>query len=205
MPTNKLKLRSTASPYTFPIPDVVKGSVLDWAEVDNNFIFLKGLNIQNGVFDSNNLTMTLTRIDGSTIDISGFTSGGVSIYEVKLVIPTADVLTLNSVPIELIPAPGVGFAIELISASMKMVFNSVAYATYMRVLLLTAGAAQKQVEFHNTVLSSASSTFNSTSTNALSGTKLIENAAVNATVDVGDPTAGDSDITIYATYRIITL
>jgi len=137
--------------------------------------------------------------------ISAGETGCICIREVKLVIPTADVLTLNSVPVQLIPAPGVGFAIELISASMKMVFNSVAYATNTKLRIITAGATEEQILFNTAVLSSASSTFNSTSTNALSGTKLIENAAVNVDVETGEPTAGDSDITIYATYRIITL
>ena len=137
--------------------------------------------------------------------VSAGETGCICIKEVKLEIPTASVLTLNSVPIELIAAPGAGFAVELISVSMKMVFNSVAYATNTKLRIITTGATQEQVEFHTAVLSSASSTFNGISKASQSGTNLIENAAVNATVDVGDPTAGDSDITIYATYRIITL
>ena len=76
MPNNKLILRRVTSPYTFPIPDTTKGRVLTWDEVDNNFIFSKGLSIQNGVYDSGTSTINLTRIDGTNIAISGITGGG---------------------------------------------------------------------------------------------------------------------------------
>ena len=75
MPSNRLILRSTPSPYIFPLSDIVKGSVLSWNEVDNNFIFLKGLNIQNGSVNGSDLV--LNRINGDTIniDLSAFTGG----------------------------------------------------------------------------------------------------------------------------------
>jgi hypothetical protein len=47
----------------------------------------------------------------------------------KLTIATADVLHLNTTPIEIVAAPGAGYAIEVISASMKMVYVSATYAT----------------------------------------------------------------------------
>jgi len=75
MATNRLVLRSTGSPYTFPLPDIVKGSVLSWSEVDNNFIFLKGLDIKSGSVSGTDLI--LERINGSniSIDLSAFTGG----------------------------------------------------------------------------------------------------------------------------------
>jgi hypothetical protein len=75
MPSNRLVLRSTASPYIFPLSDIVKGSVLSWNEVDDNFIFLKGLNIQSGVVSGTDLV--LNRINGTniSIDLSAFTGG----------------------------------------------------------------------------------------------------------------------------------
>lgn len=76
MATNKLILRSTPSPYAFPVPDTVKGSPLSWAELDNDLIFVKGLNIMNGTYDSGTATLTLNRIDGSLVTITGITGGG---------------------------------------------------------------------------------------------------------------------------------
>ena len=75
MANNKLILRSTTSPYTYPYPDIVKGGVLSWDDVDNNFIFLKGMSIKNGSYTSGNATITLNTIDGSSIIITGVTGG----------------------------------------------------------------------------------------------------------------------------------
>jgi hypothetical protein len=124
----------------------------------------------------------------------------------KLTIATADVLHLNTTPIEIVAAPGVGYAIEVISASMKMVYNSATYATNTSLELLTAGATNSQA---STVIKNSASTIrrfaDATTLASATATQLVDNAALNVTVASGDPTAGDSDITIYVTYRIITL
>ena len=124
----------------------------------------------------------------------------------KLTIATADVLHLNTTPIEVVAAPGVGYAIEVISASMKMVYVSATYATNTSLELLTAGATNSQA---STVIKNSASTIrrfaDATTLASATATQLVENAALNVTVASGDPTAGDSDITVYVTYRIITL
>ena len=124
----------------------------------------------------------------------------------KLTIASADVLTLNTTPIEIVAAPGAGYAIEVISASMKMVYNSATYATNTSLELITAGATNSQA---STVIKNSASTIrrfaDATTLASATATQLVENAALNVTVASGDPTAGDSDITIYVTYRIITL
>jgi hypothetical protein len=124
----------------------------------------------------------------------------------KLTIATADVLHLNTTPIEIVAAPGAGYAIEVISASMKMVYNSATYATNTSLELITAGATNSQA---STVIKNSASTIrrfaDATTLASATATQLVDNAALNVTVASGDPTAGDSDITVYVTYRIITL
>ena len=124
----------------------------------------------------------------------------------KLTIATADVLHLNTTPIEIVAAPGAGYAIEVISASMKMVYNSATYATNTSLELLTTGATNSQA---STTIKNSASTIrrfaDATTLASATATQLVENAALNVTVASGDPTAGDSDITVYVTYRIITL
>lgn len=124
----------------------------------------------------------------------------------KLTIATADVLTLNTTPIEIVAAPGAGYAIEVISASMKMVYNSATYATNTSLELITAGATNSQA---STVIKNSVSTIrrfaDATTLASATATQLVDNAALNVTVASGDPTAGDSDITVYVNYRIITL
>jgi len=124
----------------------------------------------------------------------------------KLNIATADVLTLNTTPIEIVAAPGAGYAIQVISASFKMVYVTTQYATNFNIQLLTSGANVEQAEVDS--LNASVSTIRAldiSSTNAPTATQIIENAALNVTVETGNPTAGDSDITVYVTYRIITL
>ena len=62
--SNNLILRTQASPYG----DETKGSVLSQAELDNNFIFLKGLDINNVNLDGT--TLQLNRLNGETISVS---------------------------------------------------------------------------------------------------------------------------------------
>lgn len=72
MPNNRLILRTVASPYG----DTTLNSVLSHEDVDNNFIFLKGLGLQTGTTIGSDIVLTKT--DGTTISIpfSGSSSGG---------------------------------------------------------------------------------------------------------------------------------
>lgn len=70
---NKLILRSQNSPYG----DITKGSVLSHADVDDNFIFLKGEVIYTGQTSGN--TISLQKINGDSIEIEITTSGSSSV------------------------------------------------------------------------------------------------------------------------------
>jgi hypothetical protein len=72
MPNNKLILRSVNSPWVSPFNDITTGSVLSWADVDNNFIYLKGELIHSGY--TNNNQLILQKINGNSLSISGFTN-----------------------------------------------------------------------------------------------------------------------------------
>lgn len=67
MPNNKLILRSVISPWVSPFNDITTGSVLSWADVDNNFIYLKGESIHSGYTLNNQLI--LQKINGNNINI----------------------------------------------------------------------------------------------------------------------------------------
>jgi len=125
----------------------------------------------------------------------------------KLTIASADVLTLNTTPLTIVAAQGVGTAIEVISASVKIDFNTTAYATNVSLALVSVGANNPQLRS----LTALNATVNSIrrlavdSTFGGADTQIIENAAIVVAAETGNPTAGDSDITVYITYRIITL
>jgi hypothetical protein len=120
----------------------------------------------------------------------------------KLTIASADVLTLNSTPLTIVAAQGVGTAIEVISASLNIDFNSIAYATNTTIQVKsdTGTVAHAQGDF----LTAPFSVITKIPLSSAGGT-IIENESMKVTVQTGDPTAGDSDITVYVTYRIITL
>jgi len=133
--------------------------------------------------------------------------GGCDVYCTSLVIPTASVLTLFATPIEIVAAPGSGYAIEVISASFSSTFNSVAYATNTNLLLITDTATVEQYNYstglaftvttHKQMIVKAAS--------AVGATQIIANKALYVKAETGNPTAGNSDIKVYVQYRIITL
>ena len=103
----------------------------------------------------NTVDITLTQ-NVANVKIVIVSAGGPtadeSLRTVKLTIASADVLTLNTVPIEIVAAPGAGFAIRIIDVSLKMVYNSVPYATNTRLQLQTDGAPVYKAVFSSTVL-----------------------------------------------------
>jgi hypothetical protein len=126
------------------------------------------------------------------------------VQAVDLLIVTADVLTLNGTPIELIAAQGAATYVELLSATVRVKYNSAAYATNTTLQLTTSGASVSQYELD--VLDATVDTgrkLTETTTATAGNTQLISNTAVNVTVSGGNPTAGDSDIHIYATFRVL--
>jgi hypothetical protein len=125
----------------------------------------------------------------------------------KLTIASADVLQLNSTPLTIVSAQGAGTLIEVISASASIDFNTTAYTTNTALQLSLGGDAilgQIGTNFLASTVSKTTSSFTRQSATA-GQTQSLENSALIVTNSVGDPTAGDSDITVYVTYRIITL
>jgi len=126
----------------------------------------------------------------------------------SLVIPTASVLTLNGTPLTIVAAPGAGYAIEAIAASVKLIYNSVVYATNTDIGLITDTANTYQIDGQTVLNASVSSIRKLTAVLnnfTATDTQIIENKALQVKVDTGNPTAGDSDITVYVAYRIITI
>jgi len=129
------------------------------------------------------------------------------VFQVNQQIQTGSVLTLNGTPITLVAAPGAGSYIEVISASASITFNSVAYATNTTLQLICAGADIAQLQ--NTSLLLATLTKNTKFTDVTpptaGQTQLIDNAGLQIKVSGGNPTAGNSLISIKVNYRVVTI
>lgn len=117
-------------------------------------------------------------------------------------IPTAQVLTLNSAPVQIVAAPGASKYIVGVRAIFQMTYNSIAYATNTNLQLLINSAAT--VQFSATgQLAVTANAFNFM-TPATGGTiSMVANEPLNVNVATGDPTAGNSDITVHVWYVIL--
>jgi len=90
MPNNKLILRALNSSFPTPFQDITLGSVLSHADVDNNFIYLKGELIYTG--QTSGTTLTLNKINGNnvSVDLSGLVvTGGTETYTNATPMPVA--------------------------------------------------------------------------------------------------------------------
>lgn len=123
----------------------------------------------------------------------------------KVVIPTAQVLTLNSVPVQIVAAPGSGYAIEVVSGMVSIAYSTVTYATNTTIGIISAGADDSQYELDFLAATITKKNVLSPNLSSNNKTQMLENTALNVTVQTGNPTAGDSEITVYLNYRIITL
>lgn len=124
----------------------------------------------------------------------------------SLSIASADVLQLNSTPLTIVSAAGAGKAIEVISASVKVNFNTAAYATNVYIMLINSGATDEQ--FGAGILNASVSTIRKlqeVTTTTASDTQIIANTDLQVQVKTGDPATGDSDIDVFVLYRIITV
>ncbi len=132
---------------------------------------------------------------------------GSSIQSASLVIPSAQVLALNTTPQTIVAAQGAGKGIEVLSASFKISFNSAAYTTNTTLQVASSGATISQFRLLNALTGSVSATrklgelVSSTATD----TQIIANAALEVEVPSADPVAGDSDIEVFVLYRVIDI
>ena len=142
-------------------------------------------------------------LNSLTFEVGG-DSGGIEVKMVKLLIPSAQVLQLNSNPIELIPAEG-GKAAEVLSAIFKMNYNSTPYTGNTQINIETETAPAPQF-YSVQQLGANGNIFESVKPLQDGGLiTLIENKKIRVFVPGGNPINGNSDITIYATYRIVDL
>lgn len=125
-------------------------------------------------------------------DISGF-------YRVKITIPSADFLTLGTVPILAFPSPGPGYAAQIVKQTGHNIFNSVAYSAGGT--LTTKHLSATRPLFIFTYLSAA--TVDMIEMGVLqvasgpTSTQIIEDEAIYITTFNGvDFTLGDSDIVV---------
>ena len=93
--------------------------------------------------------------------------------------------------------------IELLSAEAQLTFNSIAYATNTT-LILDYPTVNNRIMRWTSFLAATVTTMRKGIFDVVTGagdTQIIENEGITISVLTGNPTAGDSNIKIYATYK----
>jgi hypothetical protein len=122
----------------------------------------------------------------------------------EVTIPTASVLTGNSVPVDIVAAPGAGKVNWPTGFFVKNDYNSAAYATNTDFKFQING-----VDVTGTVSNILSATADNWSLILVTGVEAslttLENQAIKWKVSTGDPTAGNSPLYVKCLYTIITI
>jgi len=123
----------------------------------------------------------------------------------KVSIPSASVLTLNTVPIQAIPDPGAGYAIVIEKVIGYIAYVAPVYATNVNLQLFYETAGDAIVESSLLLVKTTTGYQELPFLYAIAAgaTQIVDNEAVAIRVEVGDPTAGASDIVLYITWSVI--
>lgn len=126
---------------------------------------------------------------------------------IKLLIPSADVLTLFSNPVAFIPPPGPGKFIDILAPSIFVDFNSIPYSSYHTVRFIVEDATEYIFYNANILQTNASVIIRSRHrwVGTYPNSQLLANKGIFIDVETGNPKDGNSNITVYAIYNIIEL
>jgi hypothetical protein len=131
-------------------------------------------------------------------------NGCACVQAATLTLTSAQILALNSTPIEFGITPASGKYIRMISADATMDYQGTPYASNGKLQIRTVGATAYQASWtangmlFGTVTRKVAGTLSSVT--GATDTQLITDADLEAYVDSGNPTAGDSPVTITILY-----
>lgn len=150
---------------------------------------------QNGDEYYNEATQSMDLFNGSDVLSSP------QLFSAKVSMTVADLLAATSV--EIVPAPGAGKAIELISMAVDYTFVSAAYDTAVSIDCITDTASALQGATAS-ILNVGSSVFVRATLVASAATGLVADKGLTVKSNTGSG-AGDGTAEVYITYRKITL
>ena len=133
----------------------------------------------------------------------------VGIMQATLTIPSAQILTGNSTPIAFGIQTPTGYAVKVLALDGTLEYGTATYATNGNMVVRCVGATDPQAGWtanqflFGTLTRSVTATL--TSSTGVTSDQLIEGADVEAFIETGNPTAGDSMVVLYLTYRFIQI
>lgn len=184
---------STSVPLQLALPDFVetlklRGTAYNWPASDAT-----GVLTSDG---SGNLTWTEASAGGV----------GAEIKDTIITIISDSILISNTRPQELLPQPGGGYYYDIISIVASISFNTTAYATNTALIIYCDGADYNWKQNATLLPSSISRVIKDwVDLTPIDGslTQITENSRLMLSTFSGDPTDGDSDITLNIVYRKI--
>jgi hypothetical protein len=146
----------------------------------------------------------------ATIDQNGVvTLAAGQIQSFDVTISSADILTMNASPIQLVGAQGAGLGVELITCSGTLNYGTTTYATQGDILITCQTATTEQAYFtaarllFGTVTRTACATFGNIVGAGATSTTIIANQPLIAKVNSAEATTGDGTLRIQGLYRVI--
>lgn len=207
---------AAVTPLTVRIGDYDSSNGGTYMEIDddNGEVYFTGdVNTANVTFENgaNGVSVLASTVTGTHIQQLQDKAGTIALtsdivtYSTKVTLSSAQILALNTTPIQLVAAPGAGKAINVISVSVRNNFGTTAYSSIGGLEVISASGSQEQAQVISAFLNSASSTFSRMQLFSHQNVQIVENDALNITVGVSDPTLGDGTVDVYVTYEIINL
>lgn len=137
------------------------------------------------------------------------------ILTTSLSLTSAQILLLNTNPIEIVPAPGAGKVIEVISAFGAITFGTTSYTSNITLVLRNSTTGIADYQGFNTTLLNRTASCNKNFGIGVTGigdnqSIFIENEPLVITTLTGNPALSNpvlvgGSLKIYMSYRIITL
>jgi len=130
-------------------------------------------------------------------------NANLGVLRASLTIASADVLTLNTTPVPFGLTVPTGYYVFVDYANIRATYNSAAYATNTTIELWAVGATRAQKQQNLLSFTSDTNGLIATLAGQVNSLQYVDGADIEVTVLTGDPTAGDSDITIDIVYSLI--
>lgn len=117
---------------------------------------------------------------------------------------SVELLDGNTNPKVAIAAPGVGYAIKNIKASIALDWNSAAYATNT-VIALQYTTGSEEILRHTEILTAVADVHREMYVETANALNAVPNDSVEVVVLTGDPITGDSPVKLYISYDIVAI
>lgn len=127
-----------------------------------------------------------------------------SVKQVKVSLSSAQILTLGTTPVTLVPAQGAGKVIIPVSVVMNYNFITSAYSTSTDVLILSPSSPTSIIRTGILGFLSDACTFD-TPINSGASNPLTGNEVLQISTGSGNPTGGDSTLDVYVNYIVVTI